>query len=362
MKRYGGLYPKIYDMGNLHLAHRHARKNKGYYREVRMVDEDEDKYLKAIQTMLVNKAYAIKADDYSISTINDKGKERELWHRIIQWAIMLQIEPVFMEVFCRHTCASLKGRGIKLALELTEAYLKDEANSRYCLKIDIAKFYPNINHAVLKAMLRRKFKDKDLLALLDMIVDSTQSEKGVPIGSYLSQFLANFYLAYFDHWLKEYMGARSVVRYMDDVVIFHSSKRYLHELLAKIKKYLADELKLQLKPNWQIFPVDARGVDFVGYRFFHGYTLLRKRTCQKFKRRMRRIRAKSEAGKAISFTDWCSANSYAGWLKWCDSWRLWEKYIEPVAPALLSYYKGYSGRNAASFSRRLYEKKGRKRI
>ena len=343
MKRYGNIFDKICDMDNLRLAHQNARKDKLYYKEVKMVDADPDKYLKQIQEMLINHKY--KVSEYSVSIINDKGKERELMKlpyfpdRIIQWAIMLQIEPIFMKVFCQHTCASIKDRGIKRANALVDEYLKDPYNSKYCLKIDVSKFYPNINHTILKKMLRKKFKDYELLELLDLIIDSYPGNKGVPIGSYLSQFLANFYLAYFDHWLKEVKKVKRIVRYMDDVVILHHSKEFLHNLLKEMDEYLMNELDLNVKPNYQVFPVADRGVDFVGYRSFFGFKLLRKTTCKKFKKRMLQIREKQESGALINYQEWCSANSYIGWLKWCDSWRLFEKYIEPVIPSLLRYYQ-----------------------
>ena len=141
---------------------------------------------------------------------------------------------------------------------------------------------------ILKNLLRKKFKDKRLLDLLFMIIDSYPGEKGIPIGSYLSQYLANFYLAYFDHWLKEKMGVKYVVRYMDDIVIFHYSNSYLHWLKRKMDEYLKDNLDLEIKKNWQVFPSEIRGIDFIGYRHFYGYKLLRKATCKKFKRKMGR--------------------------------------------------------------------------
>lgn len=374
MKRYGNIYPQIYDMDNLRLAHKCAKEDKLYYKEVIMVDANTDEYLKEIQTMLKEKTYLVEANDYKVSLINDKGKERELWklcyypHRIIQWAIMLQIEKVFMEVFCSHTCASLKQRGIKWAATLTKRFMANRFNSQFCLKIDISKFYPNIDHAILKQLLRKKFKDQDLLDLLDMIIDSFPGEKGVPIGSYLSQFLANFYLAYFDHWIKENMKVKMIIRYMDDIVIFHHSKEFLHFLFAKMNEYLATKLKVKIKPNWQIFPTGIRGVDFVGYRFFYGYILLRKSTCRKFKKKMLEIRAKYEAGRMLNYGEWCNANSYIGWLMWCDSWRLYEKYVQPILPSLLLYYGEVIKRDAQPkqkvvsfmrYKRKLFFKKGR---
>lgn len=343
MKRYGNIYSKIYDTDNLKLAHKNARKDKLFYREVKMVDSNEEFYLTQIQNMLKNNTYVVS--EYTISIINDKGKQRELCKlpyfpdRIIQWAILLQVEEIFMKTLCTHTCASLKDRGIRRAAELTDKFMQDKFNSEYCLKIDVSKFYPNINHTILKKLLMKKFKDNQLLDLLFRIIDSTPGNKGVPIGSYLSQFLANFYLSYFDHWLKEKMGIKCVVRYMDDIVIFHYSKEYLHWLKRKMDEYLNNELDLVIKANWQVFPTAIRGVDFVGFRHFYGYKLLRKSTCKKFKKKMRYIKKRMDENKPISYSDWCSANSYNGWLKWCNSYRLKQKYIVPIQPILAEYYQ-----------------------
>lgn len=343
MKRFGNIYEKIYDMDNLREAHRNARKDKLFYAEVGMVDSDPDFYLKQIQEMLKNKTYRVNPEDYTVSTINDKGKSRELWklpyfpHRIIQWAIMLQIEPIFNQVFTDFTCASLPDRGIQKAQKLINRYLRDEPGTKYCFKMDVHHFYPSIDHAVLKRLLRKKFKDPDLLALLDMIIDS-HPPKGIPIGSYLSQYLANFYLSYFDHWLKEELGLKYVVRYMDDLVIFSYSKEVLHWAVERITAYLRDELKLDMKGNWQVFPTVTRGVDFVGYRFFRAFTLLRKKTCKRFKTALIAIRRKWEKGNRINYRQWCTINSYKGWLKWCDSFRLAAKYIDPVQAAADDYY------------------------
>ncbi len=342
MKRYGGIFPKICTMENLKEAHRNARKDKLYYKEVKMVDSDPDFYLGQIQEMLMNRTYEVS--EYVVSIISDKGKERELMKlpyfpdRIIQWAIMLQIEDVFHKVFTNFTCASLKNRGIHKAMKLVDKYMKDEAGTMYCLKIDVNKFYPSINHEILKNLLRKKFKDKDLLELLDKIIESIPDGKGVPIGSYLSQYLANFYLAYFDHWLKEDMKVSYVVRYMDDVVILHHSKDFLHWLKRQMDKYLWENLKLTIKDNWQVFPTGIRGVDFVGYRHFYGFKLLRKKTCKRFKRSLMRLHRKLAKGLAMTYKEWCSANSYRGWLVWCDSFRLWEKYLKPIEPHLEHYY------------------------
>ena len=340
MKRLGNIYSQIYSMKNLVAAHQNARKDKSFYTAVKRVDKNPEKYLSKIQDMLKNHTYHISQSDYSMSVINDKGKERELWklpyypHRIIQWAILLQIEHVFNSVFTDFTCASLKDKGIHYALKRTKKFLKDEENTKYCLKMGVRHFYQNIDHDILKKLLRKKFKDRELLELLDLIIDS-HGDVGVPIGSYLSQYLANFYLAYFDHWLKEELKVKYVVRYMDDIVIFNASKEVLHEQFKKIEEYLNKELKLTIKPNWQVFPTDIRGVDFVGYRMFRDYTLLRKRTAKRMKRKMVSIYKRRFE---INYSDYCTFNSYKGWLEWCNGYRLFTKYMLPLLPYIIEFY------------------------
>lgn len=368
MKRYGNIYDKICDMDNLRNAHHNARKDKLFYKEVQMVDSDPDYYLGKIREMLLNETYEVS--EYTISIINDKGKDRELAKlpyypdRIIQWAIMLQTEWIFLKTFCSHTCSSIPGRGINGAYQLTRKAMQDRENTAYCLKLDVSKFYPSVDHDILKSMLRKKFKDDRLLSLFDRVIDSYPKQTGVPIGSYLSQYLANFYLCYFDHWLKEDKKVKYVIRFADDIVIFGKDKEMLHLLMGEINDYMLNNLHLRIKDNWQVFPTNIRGVDFVGYRFFYDYILLRKSTCKRFKGRMLKIRAKWESGKLPCYSQWCSANSYVGYLKWCDSWRLFEKYVEPVVNAMVRYYRFAVKKNATNhviqkYALKIYQKKGR---
>ena len=134
---------------------------------------------------------------------------------------------------------------------------------------------------------------------------------------------------------------------MDDITIYNESKEFLHALLRDMEEYLQNNLKLSVKDNWQVFPTDIRGVDFVGYRHFYGYKLLRKSTCKNFKRKMLNIKKKIQKGLNISYSEWCSANSYKGWLTWCDGFRLTQKYIAPLQSTLEKYYQENIKRKAA---------------
>lgn len=363
MKRYGNLYEKICTKENLIKAHQMARKDKGLYTAVKDVDENLEERINQIQNMLTNKTY--KVGNYNIGIIEDKGKKRILHKlpyfpdRIIQWAILLQVEEIFLSTFTNFTCASLKYRGIHYASNLVINWMNnDYEGTKYCLKIDMKKFYPSANRVIMKQLLRKKFKDPDLLWLLDKIIDSmdnndiqklnmpqdfkdlySRPDKGIPIGSYLSQFLGNFYLTYFDHWLKEDKKCKYVVRYMDDVVILDNSKERLHELIRDIQKYLEENLDLEVKGNWQIFPTGVRGVDFVGYRHFYGYKLLRKSTYKRCKKKMQQIQYFSDNHIEMEYSDWCSYMSYLGWLTWCNSYNFFMKHCKDNMPVINQYYK-----------------------
>lgn len=333
-------------MDNLILAHKNAKKGKGWYKEVIMVDENPDYYLKTLQEMLINKTY--QTSEYETFIKNDSGKAREIYKlpyfpdRICQWAVMQIIEPILLRNFTNDTYSAIPGRGIHLCLErLRKAIQSDVPGTQYCLKLDCKKFYPSINHDILKKKYRRLFKDPNLLWLLDEIIDSTEGNTGIPIGNYISQYSGNFYLSSFDHWIKEDKGIKYYYRYMDDIVILGNSKEKLHELKLEIEEYLHENLKLRIKEDWQVFPTFVRGIDFVGYRVFLNYTLLRKSTCKNFKRKMLDIRKKIESGKEMNYSEWCSINSYKGWLMHCDSYRLSEKYIKPIQPHADAYYENH---------------------
>lgn len=354
MKRYGNLYEKIYDLDNLILAHKHASTGKGWYQEVKQVNQNPEEYLKLLQGLLINKTY--ETSEYTIFLRKDGVKVRMIYKlpyfpdRICQWAIMQVIEPILISQFIRDTYSAIPGRGIHLALDrITKAMRTDPKGTAYCLKMDVKKFYPSIDHDILKAKFRKIFKDQDLLWLLDEIIGSTPKEEGIPIGNYLSQYCGNYYLSEFDHWIKEttfiFKGKpvkiKYYYRYMDDMVILSDSKEFLHYLRKLISEYLYTNLKLVLKNSWQVFPTKDRGIDYIGYRIFPDYILLRKRTVKTLEKSLVYIRHKIEQGEELTYHDYCSVNSYLGWVKPCDSYRLKRKYIEPIMPYVNMYYYKY---------------------
>jgi len=315
MKRVNNLYERICSIENLQLADIIARKGKAKQPGVIQHDKNREGNIQQLHEMLMNKTY--RTSEYTMFTIFEP-KERIIFRlpyfpdRILHHAVMNVLEPLFVSTFTTDTYSCIKGKGIHAAANGVKLALKDVENTRFCLKLDVKKFYPSVDRDILKQLLRRKIKDNDLLWLLDEIIDSTS---GLPIGNYLSQYFANFYLTYFDHWMKEEKRVRYYFRYADDLVILSDSKPYLHRLLAEIRAYLQDNLKLTVKGNYQVFPVSARGIDFVGYVFYHTHTLLRKSIKQNFARMLK----KNRNAKSIA--------SYNGWAVHCNSKNLLKKLL-----------------------------------
>lgn len=359
MKRIGNIFDRVISLENLRLADEKARKGKGRTYGVRVHDKNREANLQALHEQLKNGTF--KTSKYHTFTIHEP-KEREIFRlpyypdRILHHAIMNVLEPIWVSVFNKNTYSCIKNRGIhKCAKDLKQALKQDPDGTRYCLKMDIRKFYPSISHNVLKRVVRRKIKDNRLLALLDEIIDSVNDNtpkglpvrnfvstldghiqvcshgtvdvvcdtKGVPIGNYLSQYFANLVLAYFDHWLKEKKRVKYYWRYADDIVILASTKAELHELLHEIRAYLRDNLQLTVKRNYQVFPVDKRGIDFLGYVFYHTHTRLRKTIKQNLCRRVAKMNKRKVAPKKEVYKQ--QICSWWGWCKHCNAINLMNK-------------------------------------
>lgn len=314
MKRIGNIYDQVISIDNLLLADTIARRGKSRQTGIINFDKNFDQNIADIYRELATGTY--RTSNYTTRIIYEK-KEREISvlpyrDRIVHHAVMNVLEPMFVATFTADTYSCIKGKGIHAASRSLSEALNDVEGTLYCLKLDIKKFYPNVDHDILKTLLRKKIKDAELLSLLDGIIDSAP---GLPIGNYLSQYFANFYLSYFDHWMKEQKQVKYYWRYADDIVVLSPYKGYLHKVLAGVKRYMEQRLKLQVKSNHQIFPVSARGIDFVGYVHYHTHKLMRKSIKQNFARK---------TAKGINKL---SLASYLGWAKHCNSRHLLKKLL-----------------------------------
>ena len=314
MKRENNLWNQVCSMDNLRLADAIAQQGKQKSFGVIRHNKKAEENLLLLHNKLISKTF--QAPQYNTFKVFDK-KERTVYsspyypNLILDYAILIVVGPILEKTFTADTYACIKGRGVHKAVNDIKESLRHEPASLYYLKIDVRKFYPSINHDIMKSLIRRKIKDKDLLWLLDLIIDSAP---GLPIGRYLSQMLSNYYLSKFDHWVKEDLNVIDYYRYVDDIVIFSKDKKLLHNCRKQIAEYIDVNLKLQLKSNWRVAPIRC-GLRILGYKFYGDYTLIDKDIKKSFARAV----AKKKGQASIA--------SYRGWASHADSKHLLKKLL-----------------------------------
>jgi len=332
MKRAKLLFDKIASLDNLELASRLASKGKKKRKNVKRFFEDKDKKLQFLHELLVSGKY--HSMGYTKKSIVDRcsNKHREIFvpkffpDQIVQWALILQIKPYLTRGMYAYSCASVEGRGSYYGYKYVKRILQDTKNTKYCLVMDIKRFYPSIDQDVLMDKFRKIIKDRRTIELIDKIVRSVPS--GVPIGNYTSQWFANFFLQDYDHFVKERLHARYYVRYMDDMLLFCSSKDHLHFCVRRSKNFLKIQ-KLKIKPNYQVFLVAnkialGRAPDFLGYKFFRNFIALRGRTFLRARRRVSKVCNKSR----LTAKDSSAILSYVSRINLVSNTKIYNSFVK----------------------------------
>lgn len=313
MKRYGDLFDKITTLDNLQEAYRRSARGKHWQRAVKEYDKDSLPWLLKLQEAL--KQGTFHTAPYKTKQIYEP-KERTIYilpfypDRIVHHAVMNILEPIFDKLMIKDSYACRKGKGQHAG---STRCMEMVRRNKYCLKCDISKFYPSVNHAVLKRIIRHKIKDKELLSLLDEIIDSTHTETNVPIGNYLSQWFGNLYMNEIDKYVKQTLHFKDYIRYCDDFCFFSNDKDELRKIRAWLPEYLNTQLKLRLS-KCQLFPT-SQGVDFLGYRHFPRYILVRKRTAKRIKRHLRETMHLLRQGRITPETAKSKIASAKGWIQ-----------------------------------------------
>ncbi len=317
IKRYGDLFKNIVDIENIYVAYKNARRGKGWQNTVKRFEENLDKNLIAIQKSLIDHTFTTAT--YRSKTIYEP-KQREIYilpfapDRIVQHALMNIVEPIWESLFIDTSFACRKGKGLHAGSLKTMEYVR---RNKYCLKCDISKFYPSVRHDILSGLVRRKIKCPETLWLLDDIINSFPGETNVPIGNYTSQWFGNLYLNELDMFVKHNLKCRDYLRYCDDFCLFSDDKGYLNDCARSMEEFLWDKLKLTYS-KCRLFPVSL-GVDFLGYRHFPEYILLRKSTAKRVKKRLKTLPKLLRSGRITIEQFRSSIASTMGWLKWAKT-------------------------------------------
>jgi len=336
-RTYNNLFPQIYDFGALYQAYLKARRCKRYRGEILRFRQRLEENLIQLQNELIWKTY--RTGEYRTFYVYEPKARLvaalPFRDRVIHHALVSVIEPIWESRFIHDSYACRVGKGTHAGADRTQTFLR-RAQRRwgrvYCLKGDIAKYFPSIDHAILKALLRKRIACQDTLWLCDEIIDSAKrltngQPKGIPIGNLTSQLFANIYLHELDKFIKYDLRERFYVRYMDDFIILGADKAYLHYLRKQIAGFLAERLFLQLNGKTQVFPVKSRGVDFLGYRIWPTHRLLRVRSKKHMRRKLKKYTKLYGEGKIALDRINASIQSWLGHVKHCNSYRLRKKLL-----------------------------------
>lgn len=264
-------------------------------------------------------------DKFDVSS----GKVRKIGlasikQQVYDYIAVKTCNQMFMNKIGTYQCASIKGRGQIYGKKAIEKWIRKNPKScKWIWKGDVKKFYPSVPRDKLKRLLRRDIKNDTVIYILFTLINTYDT--GLCIGSYLSKSLANYYLSYAYHYLSEQCfkirhkrdGTVKRVRlishllfYMDDVVIFSSSKKDLKLCIKSLNKFLSTQLGLKIKNNEQLFKLDTRPIDMMGYRIYTSKTTIRKRI---FKRANKVICRYRSPGTVMSVKDAKSIMAYKGY-------------------------------------------------
>lgn len=303
MKRYGNLWERLICWENLVEAAHRSRRGKRSKGCVQRFEFNLEKELLRLQAELESGEYA--PGEFKTHWIS-RPKPRMISaapyrDRVVHHALMNVLEPILERHFHPHSFACRRGKGTHAAADRLQVLMH---RNRYVLQCDIRRFFPSIDHEILKACFRRLIKDRRVLRLMDTIVDSSNPQepahswldgddlftpverrRGLPIGNLTSQWFANWYLNSLDHYLSSRFRVGGYVRYCDDFLVLEQDRTLMLEVREAIKEHLAG-LRLKLHTSKSFIRPVKTGVTFVGMRIWCDHRLLRKDNIRSFKRRI----------------------------------------------------------------------------
>ena len=324
MKRYNNLWKDFISDENFAVAVNNAVKSKAGKPQTRHFLKHRDTYIEKLRRDLGNNQF--HTSPYNVFTIYEP-KKRKIYElplypdHIVHHALINILGPIWMRIFIPDSFACIPGRGLHGAAMRTMTMMRKH---KYVLQCDIHKFYPSLDHAIMIKILHRKISDKRIMDLLSEIIRSGGDGKNIPIGNLTSQWLGNVYLNELDYFVKHKLRWRAYIRYCDDFCLFSNDKAELHRAFDAIKTFLDNELKLTFSRH-SIRPTKC-GINFIGYRYFPRFILMRRRGTAKLTRRILNI-AKHDDCSKHAMGQLAAAH---GRLKWACSYNFRRSLMRKV--------------------------------
>lgn len=348
MKRLRNLWPQLIAFDNLWQAWRQARRGKSRSAGAVAFELNLERELLALQRELAEGSYQPGA--YRLFTLYERKPRliaaAPFRDRVVHHAVMNVIEPPLDRTFIFDSYACRRGKGTHAAVD---RYQRWAQRYPYVLKLDIQRYFPSIDHARLKAKLRRRIADPRVLALLERIVDGSPTDvagdpihfpgddlltplerrRGIPIGNLTSQFFANLYLDDLDHWLKEQRRVPAYLRYVDDMVLLADAKTELHDHHATLADYLTRE-RLRLHPRKAQVSRTRDGLNLLGYLVFPHQRRLRNDNGLRFRRRLRRFARAYALGRLSLAAINPSVQAWLGHARHADTLGLCQSMFDAI--------------------------------
>lgn len=336
-KTYKNIYPRVYDFEALYQAYRRARRGKRQHAEVLRFERNLEGELIQLQNELIWGEY--ETGPYRRFYVFEPKKRLvaalPFRDRVVQHALVAQIEPIWEARFINHSYACRPGRGMHAGADTAQRWLREVKRKHghvYALKADIAGYFANIDHDMLYNLLARRIACRPTLRLIAAILDTWQP--GLPIGNLTSQLWANVYLHALDEHVKHDLREHRYMRYMDDWLIVHHDKAHLHALRDHLEQWLWRNLRLRLNNKTQVFPVGAhhgRALDFLGYRIWTTHRKIRKDSVKRMTRRLRHMQRQYAAGRIDLADIHLRIASWLGHVSHADSYRIRRKLLSRTA-------------------------------
>ena len=328
-------YYKYLTYEKLMEAHNKSKKGKGYRKELIKFNLKQEEYIIWLLDRLKSKTY--KHGGYTEFYVTEPKlrkieKSRYIDRIVHRWVVDNFLEPAFVVQFIPTSFACLKGKGMHRAaiyVQKTMRHCKEIWKEYYILKMDIAKYFDNINKEILLEIIERKIKDKNLIWLIKEILYAQKREKGLEIGNYTSQMFANIYLNEIDQYVKHNLKIKYYCRYLDDSVLIVKTKKEVKKVLKEIKKFLKDHLELELNKKTQIFK-NKQGVNFCGYKINEYRMKIRDKGKRKLKKKIKYLTKSIKNKNMTSKESKKYLAGHIGYIKYANVNNLLEKlfYIE----------------------------------
>ena len=314
-------------------AHKLSRKGKGYRKEIILFNLKQEEYIMWLYEKLKSGTY--KHSGYTVFYVTEpklRKIEKSIYiDRIVhRWVVDNFLEPYFVPTFINTSYACLKKKGMHKAcldVQSTMEHLERTWGEYYILKMDVRKYFQNIDKDILYRILARKIQNVKILWLLKEIIYSNDGKKGLAIGNYTSQMFANIYLNEVDQYVKNKLHCKYYFRYLDDSIAMFKTKEEAKVALGKIKEFLEKNLELELNEKTQIFK-SKQGINFCGYKINPYRLKIRDRGKRKLKKKVKELKYKIRVGELDSKEAKKCLCGHFGYIKYADVRNLSNKLFE----------------------------------